>query len=140
MFVSDSLAPSFTEFQMGGGDADESMLLGWLNKCEFLFDLLVNVFVFLNYDNSRIKDLNRRIWARTTKAAGLDGLRFHDLRHNWASRHAESGTDLLAIKELGGWKTLEMVQRYTHPSLSYLSQQANNIVKEKNEKEVTLHI
>ena len=102
-----------------------------------VFDLLAALyssrksqFVFPNQENSRIKDLNRRIWARTTKAAGLDGLRFHDLRHNWASRHAESGTDLLAIKELGGWKTLEMVQRYTHPSLSYLSHQANNIVKE----------
>jgi len=30
-----------------------------------------------------------------------------------------------------------MVQRYTHPSLSYLSQQANNIVKEKNDTFVT---
>ena len=109
-----------------------------------VFDLLTSLnssrksqFVFPNRENSRIRDLNRRIWASTTKAAGLDGLRFHDLRHNWASRHAESGTDLLAIKELGGWKTLEMVQRYTHPSLSYLSQQANNIVKEKNDAFVT---
>ncbi len=109
-----------------------------------VFDLLTSLhlsrksqFVFPNQDNSPIKDLNRRIWARTIKAAGLEGLRFHDLRHNWASRHAESGTDLLAIKELGGWKTLEMVQRYTHPSLGYLSQQANNIVTKDSDDVVT---
>ena len=87
-----------------------------------------SVFVFLNVDGQPIKELHRRIWYRATKAAGLEGLRFHDLRHNWASRHAESGTDLLAIKELGGWKTLDMVQRYTHPSLNYLAKQTNNIV------------
>ena len=45
---------------MGGGDADESMLLGWLNECEFLFDLLVNVFVFLNYF-SRVELVNTMI-------------------------------------------------------------------------------
>ena len=86
-------------------------------------------FVFLNESDLPINDLNRRIWYRACKSAALVGLRFHDLRHNWASRHAEKGTDILAIKELGGWKTLEMVQRYTHPSLDYLSQQANNIVE-----------
>lgn len=89
-------------------------------------------FVFPNADNSPIKDLNRRLWKRITISSGLYGLRFHDLRHNWASRHAESGTDLLAIKELGGWKTLEMVPRYTHPSLGYLSKQANNTLSNKD--------
>ncbi|MCW8091023.1 tyrosine-type recombinase/integrase [Alteromonas sp. ASW11-130] len=93
--------------------------------------------VFTNESGQPNNDLNRRIWARAIKAAELEGLRFHDRRHIWASRHAESGTDLLAIKELGGWKTLEMVQRYTHPSLNYLSQQANNIVKNDLEDFVT---
>ena len=88
--------------------------------------------VFPNESGLAINDLNRRIWHRSCKKAGLEGLRFHDLRHNWASSHAEKGTDILAIKELGGWKTLEMVQRYTHPSLDYLSEQANNIVEKSS--------
>ena len=29
------------------------------------------------------------------------------------------GVDLLTIKELGGWKTLSMVQRYAHLSPSH---------------------
>ncbi len=67
----------------------------------------------------------------------MSGLRFHDLRHNWATRHVECGTDLLALKELGGWRTLEMVQRYAHPSRDYLSVQARNIdAKNKNTEEL----
>lgn len=38
----------------------------------------------------------------------------HTLRHTWASHLAMSGVDLLTIKELGGWKTLSMVIRYSH--------------------------
>ena len=38
----------------------------------------------------------------------------HDLRHTWASRLGEKGVDDRTLQELGGWKTLEMVQRYSH--------------------------
>ena len=47
---------------------------------------------------------------------GSEDLHLHDLRHTWASRMAMAGVDLLTIKELGGWKTLQMVQRYAHLS------------------------
>ena len=84
-------------------------------------------FVFLNTRNNQVAKISDDMWKRITKTALLDGLRFHDLRHNWATKHIEAGTDLLALKELGGWKTLEMVQRYSHPSNEYLAQQAKNI-------------
>ena len=84
-------------------------------------------FVFLNTRNNQVAKISDAMWKRITKTAQLDGLRFHDLRHNWATKHIEAGTDLLALKELGGWKTLEMVQRYAHPSNEYLAQQAKNI-------------
>jgi integrase len=45
-----------------------------------------------------------------------EGFRFHDLRHTFASRLAMEGVDLLTIKELGGWKSLAMVQRYARLS------------------------
>jgi len=35
-----------------------------------------------------------------------------------AARLAMEGVDLLTIKELGGWKSLPMVQRYAHLSPS----------------------
>jgi integrase len=49
-------------------------------------------------------------------AAQIDDFRLHDTRHTFASRLAMEGVDLLAIKALGGWKTLSMVQRYAHLS------------------------
>jgi integrase len=48
--------------------------------------------------------------------AQIEDFRFHDLQHTFASRLAMEGVDLLTIKELGGWKTLSMVQRYAHLS------------------------
>jgi len=51
-----------------------------------------------------------------------------DTRHTFASRLAMEGVDLLAIKELGGWKSLAMVQRYAHLSPSHRSQAIERIV------------
>ena len=36
------------------------------------------------------------------------------MRHTFASWLASNGTPLLVIKELGGWQSLDMVERYTH--------------------------
>jgi site-specific recombinase XerD len=38
----------------------------------------------------------------------------HVLRHTFATRLIESGTDVRTVQDLGGWKKLEMVLRYTH--------------------------
>ncbi len=50
------------------------------------------------------------------RKAKVEDFHFHDLRHTFASRLAMAGVDMLTIKELGGWKTLGMVIRYTHLS------------------------
>ena len=38
--------------------------------------------------------------------------RFHDLRHTWASWHRQAGTSCDELKDLGGWKSRIMVDRY----------------------------
>jgi integrase len=48
--------------------------------------------------------------------AGLPDVTPHTLRHTFASRLAMKGVDLPTIMELGGWKSLSMVQRYSHLS------------------------
>ncbi len=95
-------------------------------------------FVFINTRNNRVAKISDQMWKKIIKSAQLDGLRFHDLRHNWATKHIEAGTDLLALKELGGWKTLEMVQRYAHPSTDYLAQQAKNIDPQNSQPQAPL--
>jgi integrase len=63
-------------------------------------------------------------WAERTfpaavRAAEIEDFRLHDSRHTFASRLAMEGVDPLTIKELGGWKSLAMVQRYAHLSPSH---------------------
>ena len=63
-------------------------------------------------------------WAlvETCPQAGRDhGVRFHDLRHTWASWHVTNGTSLQELMELGGWKSYEMVLRYAHLAPDHLS-------------------
>jgi site-specific recombinase XerC len=54
------------------------------------------------------------------EAANLDEVTWHALRHTFASRLVAAGVDLRSVEELGGWRTLSMVQRYAHLSPGHL--------------------
>lgn len=57
----------------------------------------------------------RMAWRRATRRAGVDGLRFHDLRHEATSRLATTfNGDVLAMAAMTGHKSLQMLKRYTH--------------------------
>ncbi|RJO74439.1 MAG: site-specific integrase [Myxococcales bacterium] len=56
----------------------------------------------------------RKAWLRACEKAGLAGLRFHDLRHTFASHLVMAGQNLLAVQELLGHKDLAMTRRYSH--------------------------
>lgn len=70
---------------------------------------------------------SNKAWKGALKRAGITNFRFHDLRHTWASWLVQSGVSLLALKEMGGWETLEMVQRYAHLSAGHLNEHAGKI-------------
>jgi integrase len=47
--------------------------------------------------------------------AGLDAeLTPHACRHTWASWHYTLNRDLLALKVVGGWSSVALVERYAH--------------------------
>lgn len=76
-----------------------------------------HVFIFRKRP---IDDANGLAFKEAAKAAGVPWLRWHDLRHTWASWHIQAGTPLHALQELGGWRSYEMVRRYAHLSTEHL--------------------
>jgi integrase len=61
-------------------------------------------------------------WLKAVKRAGLEGFRWHDMRHSWASRHTQNGTPPIVLRDLAGWSSLAMVERYSHLAPSHLAQ------------------
>jgi integrase len=56
----------------------------------------------------------KRPWAAVTKAAGLEGVRLHDLRHGFASVGAGGGMALHTIGKLLGHTQASTTHRYAH--------------------------
>lgn len=69
-----------------------------------------------------------RAAGREDEAARLEGVTWHALRHTFASRLVAAGVDLRTVQELGGWRTLSMVQRYAHLSPGHLAAAVEKIV------------
>jgi integrase len=84
-------------------------------------------FVFRNEDGLRLRDIDAA-FATARKAAGISGVTPHTTRHTFASRLAMAGVDIRTIQELGGWKTLSQVERYSHLSPSHKAQAVERIV------------
>ena len=55
-----------------------------------------------------------RVFDRACKRAAIDGLTFHDLRHEATSRLFEKGFNPMEVSAITGHKTLQMLKRYTH--------------------------
>lgn len=53
-------------------------------------------------------------WRAAVKAAAITDLRFHDLRHTFASWARQSGADLADLKEGMGHSDISMTLRYAH--------------------------
>lgn len=90
------------------------------------------------YKGVPIKKAGTAAWRRALVRAGIINFRWHDLRHTWARWHVQNGTPLHILKELGGWSSFDMVQRYAHLAPEHLAEYANNssasckIVAEEN--------
>lgn len=78
------------------------------------------VYVFVNGRGNPISGIDSRRWSETLSRAGIEDFTWHDLRHTWASWLVQRGVPLRVLQEMGGWKTLGMVQRYAHLAPEHL--------------------
>lgn len=81
-------------------------------------------WVFPNEEGKPYARGNNHGFKAAQKRAGIAPLRWHDLRHTWASWHVMSGTSLRALMELGGWRSYQSVLRYAHLSPDHLAADA----------------
>ena len=71
----------------------------------------------------------RTTFQTACRTAGLKAVTPHVLRHTFASRLAMAGVDPRTIQELGGWSSLEMVERYTHLSPTHKAEAVERIAQ-----------
>jgi len=89
---------------------------------------LHKVYVFAHPDSGKpLTKASNRAWYKARKDAGLMDVRWHDLRHTWASWAVQSGLTLQEVMQLGGWKTYQMVLRYSHLSTDHLADAASRV-------------
>lgn len=69
----------------------------------------------------------KRPWAVVTRHAGLEGLRIHDLRHNFAAFGAGGGMGLPIIGKLLGHSQSQTTARYAHLDADPLRRASNAI-------------
>lgn len=89
------------------------------DRCEKLGSAEPNHFVFPACENGLIDPTKpmrswRSAWRTLTKAAGLKGLRFHDLRHQAITELCELGLSDQTIMGIAGHVSREMLNHYSH--------------------------
>lgn len=90
-------------------------------------------FVF-QWRGERIDDCNTKAFQDAVTAAGVGPLRWHDLRHTWASWAVQGGVTLQELMELGGWKSYAMVLRYGHLAPEHLAAAASKVTLTRRTK------
>jgi integrase len=78
-------------------------------------------------------ELTNNAWHTAVRKAGIEDFRFHDLRHTWASWHRQAGTSCDELKDLGGWKSRVMVDRYAKFATEHLAVAAARIEGKRRE-------
>jgi len=83
-------------------------------------------YVISKDDGDRYKII-KKSWERVVKKADLKNITPHILRHTFATTLVREGADLNAVKELGRWSELKLVERYSHVSKDHRTRVINKL-------------
>lgn len=85
-----------------------------------------NKFVFVNHRHQRVThDSLRHHFRRDQEKAGMRPIRFHDLRHSFASHFMMNNGNIYDLKSLLGHSDISTTMRYAHLSPEHLKKQAS---------------
>ena len=92
-------------------------------------------YVFVNKKTGKpLTDISTA-FKTACKRSGIRNLRFHDLRHTFASRLVANGVDLITVKELLGHSTVKTTERYTHANQEQKRRAVDTLVPRQASKD-----
>lgn len=96
-------------------------------------------FVFLEADGSEVKyaHIYRRFHKAQNKAGITNKIRFHDLRHSFASNYMMNGGNVFDLQKLLGHTDIKMTMRYAHLTADHL-QNSVRFMNMTNELDVAI--
>jgi integrase len=71
----------------------------------------------------------QKMWQRIRRAAGLDDVHIHDLRHGYATMAVQSGESLFLVGKVLGHRQVSTTERYAHLTANPLRMVAENTAR-----------
>jgi len=92
-------------------------------------------YVFPSPNGGRLDNV-KTSWEGVIEKSGIEGFRWHDLRHHFASRLVMAGVDLNTVRELLGHSDIKMTLRYAHLAPEHTSEAVERIAEPRDAKVV----
>ena len=93
-------------------------------------------YLFAKEDGTRYANLKKGFSAACRRAK-ITGLRWHDLRHTFASWFVQSGGDLYHLSRILGHSTVQMTTRYSHLRTDDLHAELRRVAQKRPQERLT---